>query len=108
MDDLSCFFTKVGTFSNFLLKKSPNAPKHGSLFEKLQIFLQNRQIFVLFREMRHFLQLFAEKFTKTVRHGILLEKNGFLAKSPIFCAFLRNEALFGTFFQEARQNVETW
>ena len=44
--------------------------------------------------MRHFLQLLAEKFTKTPKHGSFLEKGQVLAKSMIFRAFSRNELLF--------------
>ena len=44
--------------------------------------------------MSHFLQLFAEKLTKTPKHGSLLEKLLVLAKSMIFRAFSRNDSLF--------------
>ena len=39
---------------------------------------------MVFHEMRHFLQLFAEKLTKTPKHDSLLEKLQVLAKSMIF------------------------
>ena len=58
--------------------------------------------------MSHFLQLFAEKFTKTPRHGSFLEKLQVLAKSMIFRAFSRNEPLFATFSWKVDQNAETW
>ena len=41
--------------------------------EKLQVLAQS-MIFRAFHEMRHFLQLFAEKFIETPRHGTLFEK----------------------------------
>ena len=46
---------------------------------------------MLFHEMRHFLQLFPEKFIETQRYGTLFEKlesfgqiDGFLNKLPCF------------------------
>ena len=57
-----------------------------------------RGVFMLFRKMRHFLQLFAEKLTQTSKHGGLLQKvphfgqiddfSCFLAKSCTFCNIL--------------------
>ena len=44
--------------------------------------------------MSHFLQLYAEKLTKTPKHGSFLEKLLVLAKSMIFRAFSRNDSLF--------------
>ena len=58
--------------------------------------------------MSNFLQLFAEKFTKTPKHGSFLEKLQVLAKSMIFRAFSRNEPLFATFSWKVDQNAETW
>ena len=48
-------------------------------------------------EMSHFLQVFAQKLSKTPKHDSLLEKLEVLAKSVIFRGFSRNETLFGTF-----------
>ena len=39
---------------------------------------------MVFREMRHSLELFAEKFIKTTKHASLFEKLQVLAKSMIF------------------------
>ena len=47
--------------------------------------------------MRQFLQLFAEKFIETSKHGSLFEKLQVLTKSMIFRAFSRNQPLFPTF-----------
>ena len=58
--------------------------------------------------MSHFFQLFAEKFTKTPKHGSFFEKLQVLAKSMIFRAFSRNEPLFATFSSKVDQNAETW
>ena len=52
---------------------------------------------MFFHEMRHFSQLFAEKFVKTPKRGSLFEKLRVLAKSMILRVFSRNEALFASF-----------
>ena len=57
---------------------------------------------------QYFLQLFAEKLTKTPKHGSLFEKLLVLAKSMIFRSFSRNEPLFATFCWKIDQNAETW
>ena len=49
---------------------------------------------------QYFLQLFAEKLTKTPKHGSLFEKLLVLAKSMIFRAFSRNDSLFAQNFIE--------
>ena len=40
------------------------------------------------------MRLFAEKLTKTLKHGSFIEKLQALSKSMIFRAFCRNEPLF--------------
>ena len=52
---------------------------------------------MVFNEMRHVLQVFAENLIKTQKHASLFEKCQGLAKSMIFHGFSRNEALFATF-----------
>ena len=52
---------------------------------------------MVFNEMRHVLQVFAEKVIKTQKHASLFEKCQVLAKWMISHAFSRNEALFATF-----------
>ena len=52
---------------------------------------------MLFHETGHFLHFFPEKFIEMPKHGSLFEKLQVLAKSMIFRAFSRNEALFATF-----------
>ena len=52
---------------------------------------------MLFHETGHFLHFFPEKFIEMPKHGNLFEKLQVLAKSMIFRAFSRNEALFATF-----------
>ena len=52
---------------------------------------------MLFREMRHFLRLFAEKLIKKEKHASLFEKLQVLAKWTIFHCFSQNEALFKSF-----------
>ena len=61
---------------------------------------------MLFHEMRHFLELFAEKFTKTPKHDSLLEKLQDLAKSMIFRCFSRNEPPVGSVCSKVDQNAE--
>ena len=58
--------------------------------------------------MSHFLQLFAEKLTKTPKHGSFVEELQVLAKSMIFRAFSRNEPFSATFSWKNDQNAETW
>ena len=50
--------------------------------------------------MRHFSQLFAEKFVRTPKRGSLFEKRRVLAKSTIFRFFSRNERLFAEKFMK--------
>ena len=66
-------------------------------------FRANRWFFVIFYEMSHFFHLFAEKFTKTLKHGTFIEKLQALSKSMIFRAFWRNEPLFATFCWKVHQ-----
>ena len=49
---------------------------------------------------QYFSQLFAEKLTKTPKHGSLFEKLLVLAKSMIFRAFSRNDSLFAEKFSK--------
>ena len=50
-------------------------------------FRPNRWFFVIFYEMSHFYHLFAEKLTKTLKHGSLIENLQALGKSMIFRDF---------------------
>ena len=106
IDDLSCFFAKWDTFCHFLVKSSSKRRK-TVVSSKSVPFWANRGFFVFFHEMRHFLLLLAEKFGKTPKHGGFFEKLQVLAKSTIFRAFPRNDALFATFGRKVRQNAET-
>ena len=54
-------------------------------------------IFRAFSRNETFLYLLAEKFMKMSRHGSLLEKLQVFAKSMVFRAFSRNDALSATF-----------
>ena len=63
IDDFSCIFSKWATFWNFSLKSWPKR-RNMVVSSKSCKFWPNRWFFVLFREMSHFLQLFAEKLTK--------------------------------------------
>ena len=58
-------------------------------------FWSDRRFFMLFREMRHFLQLFAEKFTQTTKHGSFLENVAIFRLIDDFLGFFMKS---GTFF----------
>ena len=73
IDDFSCFSKEWGTFCNFLLKSSWKC-QDMVVCSKSWKFWPNRWFFVFFHEMRHFLQLFPEKFIEMQRHGGLFEK----------------------------------
>ena len=57
--------------------------------------------------MWNFLHFFAEEFMKIPKHGSLLKKLQVLAKSMVFRAFSRNEALFATFSRKVHRNAKT-
>ena len=59
---------------------------------------------VLFGEMRHFLQLFAEKLTKTPKQDSLLEKLQVLAKSTIFREMRHFLQLFAEIFTKTPEH----
>ena len=66
-------------------------PRHRSLLKKLQV-LAKSMMFLLFHELSHFLQPFAEKFIETPKHGSLFEKPSiwpklcnFSSKQPCLC-----------------------
>ena len=67
----SCFFAKCSTFWHFLLKSWPKR-RNMVVCSKSCKFWPNRRFLILFREIRHVLQLFAKKFTQTRRHRGLL------------------------------------
>ena len=71
-------------------------------------FWPNRWVFVLFHDMRHFLQLFSEKFIEMQRHGSLFQKLQSFDQILIFRAFSRNEALFATFSWKVHRNAKIW
>ena len=58
--------------------------------------------------MRHFLQVFAEKFLQTPKRGRLFEKLRVLAKSMIFRVFSRNEAIFAEKFMRVLAKSTTF
>ena len=95
IDDFSWFFTKWGTFCIFLLKNS-SKKTNMPVCSKSCKFWPNGRFFMVFREMKHFLNLFAENLIKTQKHASLFEKCQVLAKSMIFHGFIRNEEHFAT------------
>ena len=68
-----------------------------SVCSKSVKFWPNRQVFMVINEMRHVLQVFAEKLIKTQKHASFLEKCQALAKSMIFYGFSQNEARLASF-----------
>ena len=68
--------------------------KNMQVCSKSWVFWPNRWFFMLFQEMRHFLQAFPENLIKTLKHASLFEKCQGLAKSTISHGFSQNEALF--------------
>ena len=93
IDDFSCFFTKWGTFCNFLLKSSWKC-QNMVVCSKRCKFWPNRWFFVLFHEMRPFLQLFPEKFIEMQRHGSLFEKLQSFGQIDVFSCFFTKWAAF--------------
>ena len=95
-------------FATFCMKSWPKRLNMVVFKSKSCKLWQNRWFFVHFLEMSYFLQLFAEKLTKTPKDGCFLEKLQVLAKSMIFRAFSRNELLFATFCWKVHQNAQAW
>ena len=107
IDDFSCFVTKWDTCCNFPLKTSWKC-RNVVVCSKSWEFLRNRWFFVFCHEMRHLLQLSAEKFIKTPKRGSLFERFTVLVKSMISRDFSRHEARFATFCSKVCQNAEAW
>ena len=97
MKDFSCFFTKWDTFCYFFVKNSCKC-RNIAVSSKSWEFWLIRSFSVFFHEMRHVLQLFAQKFVKTPKRDDLFEKFRVHAKSMSFRVFSRNEALFSRFW----------
>ena len=93
IDDFSCFFKKWGTFCTSLLKSWWKC-EDMVLCSKSCKFWPNRSFFVIFHEMRHFLQLFPEKFIQMQRHGSLFKKLQNFGQIDDFSSFLTNWATF--------------
>ena len=102
-----CLICSDNTFYNFLLK-SWQKRRNMVVSSKSWKFRSSRWFFVIFHEMSHFLQLFAEKLTKMPKHGSFIEELQVLAKSMIFRAFSRNDPFSATFSWKNDQNAETW
>ena len=62
---------------------------------------------MLFHQMSNFLQVLAEKFTKTPKQASLLEKLLVCAKLMIFQGFSRHEKLSSTFGRKHEEDAET-
>ena len=97
IDDLSCLLTKWGTFCNFFLKSSWKCQDIVVCSKSCQ-FWPNRWFFVLFHEMRNFLQLFSEKFIEMQRHGSLFEKLQSFGHIDDFSCLFTKWSTFCNFF----------
>ena len=84
-------------FATFCLKVDPNAETLWFAREGFT-FWPNRRFFMLFREMRHFLQLFPEKLTETLKHGSLLQKVEDFGQIDDFSCFLAKSGTFWNLF----------
>ena len=94
IDDFSCFFAKLGTFCNFLLKSWRKRLNLIVSSKKLHIFAEST-IFHAFLQNE---ALLAGKFTQTLKHGSLLEKNLQLGKIGHFSCFFAEWRTFCNFF----------
>ena len=73
-------------FASFCLKVHLNAETWCFAREGFTVW-RNRRFFMVFHEMRHFLQLFTEKLTKTAKRGSLLEKVAHFGQMDDFPCF---------------------
>ena len=107
IDDFSCFSTEWGTFFNFLLKSSWKC-QDMVVSSKSWKSWPNGWFFVLFHEMRHFLQLFPEKFIEMQSDGSLFEKLQSFGQMDYFSCFFRNWGTFCNLLQLYAENfIET-
>ena len=106
IDDLTWFFKSTNTFCKLLLKSWQKRWNRVACTKSCN-FWPNRWFFVVFHEIMHLLQPFAQTLTKTPKRGSLHEKLQVLAKSTIFHVFSRNQAPLATFGWKVRRNAET-
>ena len=100
----SCFFTKWGTFCNFLLKSSSKG-RNVVVCLKSWEFSRNGWFFVFFHEMKDFCNFLLKSFPKRRNVAICLKSWEFRPNRWLFCDFSRNEARFCS---KVRQNSEAW
>ena len=100
-------FHETGHFFNFFPEKFIEMPKHGSLFEKLQV-LAKSMIFRAFSRNGTFGNFFLENSSKCKNIEVCSKSCKDLAKLMIFRAFSRHEQLFATFCCNVHRNVKTW
>ena len=97
IDDFPCFFAKWALFATSCLKVDPNANTWWFPRKSCK-FWPNRRFFMLFCEIRHFLQLFAEKVTKTSNYCSLLKKVEHFCQIDDFSCFRAKSGTFWNFF----------
>ena len=122
IDGFSCFFTKWGTFWNFFLKSSSKCKdmvvcskscKDLAKWMIFRAFSRNEALSATFswKVHRNALQVLAKtwKSSSKCKDMVVFSKScKVLAKSMIFRAFLRNEALFTTFPSKVHRNAKSW
>ena len=103
------FSRNEAIFATFCLKVHANARncfllQCSSKYQNMVVcskgckFWPNRWVFVLFHEMRHFLQLFSEKFIEMQRHGSLFQKLQSFDQIDDFSCFFTKWGTFCNFF----------
>ena len=101
-------FHEMRHFLQLFAKKLAKTSKHGSLVEKLQIFGQIDDFSCLLTKWGTFCNFLLKSSPKASRMVVCWKSWKFLAKSTIFRAFSRNEALFAILCWKVHQNSETW
>ena len=81
--------------------------KHGSFLGNLQVDKID-DFSCFFTRRRTFCNFFVKSSSKSKEMVVCLKSYKDLAKSMIFRAFLRNEALFATFSWKVDRNPKTW
>ena len=100
------FSRNEALFATFCGKVHPDA-ETSWFARKSCTFWPNRRFFMLFREMRQFLQLFAEKVTETSKHGSLLQKVEHFGQIDDFPCFCEKSGTFCNPSRKGDPNDET-
>ena len=90
-------FHETGHFLHFFPEKFIEMPKHGSLFEKLQVLAKSMIFRVFITKRGTFCNLLLKSSSKGINMVLCSKKLQVLAQSMIFRVFSGNEALSATF-----------